>query len=75
LLSALVEPTRREAGCLLYELLQSKSDPTDFTFVEEWESDEALDAHAISQHLKNVTAGLAGLIAAPADVRRYALIR
>ncbi|MDQ2856133.1 MAG: antibiotic biosynthesis monooxygenase, partial [Acidobacteriota bacterium] len=36
LLEALVEPTRNEAGCISYELLQNKSDPADFTFVEEW---------------------------------------
>jgi quinol monooxygenase YgiN len=28
LLSALVEPTRREPGCIVYELLQNRNDPT-----------------------------------------------
>jgi quinol monooxygenase YgiN len=75
LLSELIEPTRREAGCILYELLQNKSDPADFTFVEEWESDDALDAHAASAHIKSVTSRLTGLIGAPPDVRRYVLVR
>ena len=35
LLSSLVEPTRKEFGCVTYELLQNTEDPTDFTFVEE----------------------------------------
>ena len=34
----LVEPTRQEAGCLQYDLLQNQEDPTDFTFVETWNS-------------------------------------
>ena len=39
LLCGLVEPTRKESGCISYELLQNREDPTDLTFVEEWESD------------------------------------
>ncbi len=74
LLNELIEPTRNEAGCILYELLQNKSDPTDFTFVEEWESDDALDAHAASAHLRSVSARLAPLIAAPVDIRRYSVV-
>ena len=35
LLRGLIEPTRREPGCVTYELLQNTPDPTDFTFVEE----------------------------------------
>lgn len=70
-LSELINPTRGEAGCLKYELWQNKSDPTDFTFVEEWESSAALDAHAASQHLKNTAAKLNGLVVGPTDVRRY----
>ena len=45
ILSDLVEPTRNESGCISYELLQNRTDQTDFTFVEEWESDAAIDAH------------------------------
>lgn len=70
-LSKLIEPTRREVGCITYELWQNKLDPTDFTFVEEWESDAALDAHAASQHLKDAAAKLNDLVAKPTDVRRY----
>jgi quinol monooxygenase YgiN len=33
-LIGLIEPTRKEDGCIIYELLQNHADPTDFTFVE-----------------------------------------
>ena len=33
LLCGLMEPTRKESGCISYELLQNRDDPTDFTFV------------------------------------------
>jgi quinol monooxygenase YgiN len=74
-LCELIEPTRREAGCLTYELWQNKSDPTDFTFVEERESDAALQAHAVSEHLKVAAAKLKNLVQRPTDVRRYDLVR
>ena len=73
-LGKLIEPTRKEAGCLTYELWQNKSNETDFTFVEVWSSEAALDAHAASQHLKAVAAELQGLVTGPTDVRRYDLI-
>ena len=51
-LLALVEPTRKEPGCLCYNLHQSKSDPTQFMFYEQWASKEALDAHGKTPHMK-----------------------
>ncbi len=37
-LLGIIEPSRQDQGCIKYELLQNHSDPTDFTFVEEWAS-------------------------------------
>ena len=73
-LSELIEPTRKEAGCISYELLQNKSDPTDFTFVEEWAGDEALSAHLQTDHIQNVTSRLTGLMAGAPDIRSYSLL-
>ncbi|MCU0515755.1 MAG: antibiotic biosynthesis monooxygenase [Oscillatoria sp. Prado101] len=72
--TGLVEPTRKEAGCISYELLQNQDDPTDFTFVEEWESRELLDAHLNSPHLQEAGAKLNGIAAAAPDIRFYTLI-
>ena len=74
LLRGLVEPTRREAGCVTYELLQNKAEPTDFTFVEEWRSEEELDAHLQSTHLRNARLRLPDLAAADPDIRRYTVV-
>jgi len=73
-LSELIEPTRREQGCISYELLQNNADATDFTFVEEWESDSALDAHIATLHLQKAVAALQALLAAPPDNRRYSVL-
>lgn len=74
ILKGLIEPTRKEAGCTIYELWQNSADETDFTFVEEWESEAALDAHAASQHLKDATARLERITRQAPDVRRYNLV-
>lgn len=71
LLLSIIEPTRQEAGCIQYDLLQNQSDPTDFTFVEEWESNGLLDAHLASPHIQAAIARLNGIAAAPPDIRRY----
>jgi quinol monooxygenase YgiN len=70
----LIEPTRQEAGAIKYELLQNQADSTEFTFVEEWASDEALNVHLASPHFQVAAAKLDGLVAAPPDIRRYYLL-
>lgn len=73
-LAALLEPTRRETGCHRYTLLQNRQDPTDFTFVEEWASDAALDAHLQTPHIQAALSQAADLLAVPPDIRRYDLL-
>lgn len=50
-LEAFVGPTRLEAGCIRYDLFVDLDDPTKFTFIEEWESREALEKHGQSAHI------------------------
>jgi quinol monooxygenase YgiN len=51
-LLSLVEPTRKEPGCLCYNLHQSKADPTQFMFYEQWASQADLAAHGKTPHMK-----------------------
>jgi quinol monooxygenase YgiN len=74
LLMTLIEPTRAEDGCIVYELLQNAADPTDFTFVEEWTSDEALDAHLETEHLTRVATKGVELFTLRPDIRRYRVV-
>ena len=50
-LLSLVEPTRKEPGCLCYNLHQSKADPTQFMFYEQWASKADLAAHRKTPHM------------------------
>lgn len=70
-LTALVEPTRKEDGCRRYELWRSRHDRTEFTFVEDWSSDESLAAHAKSEHLARARELYPELIAEPVDLCLY----
>ena len=74
LLSSLIEPTRKESGCVVYELLQNKKDPTDFTFVEEWESESALENHFSTEHIQNALPQLGDLAAEEPDIRTYTVV-
>lgn len=74
-LEGIIDPTRAEAGCIYYELMQNNDVPTDFTFVEEWESDETLDAHLQSSHISAFKERAGDLLACDPDIRRYALLR
>ena len=51
-LTGLVAPTRKEAGCLNYDLHQLPEDPKKFLFHENWTSKAHLDAHLQSPHIK-----------------------
>ena len=74
ILTGLLEPTRAEAGCRIYELWRNRADPRELTFVEEWESDEALAAHAESEHILSARARFPELIDGEVDLRLYGLV-
>lgn len=56
----LVEETRKEEGCISYQLFQDVNDSKILTFIEEWENQEAIDNHNNSKH---ITEALPKLIA------------
>jgi quinol monooxygenase YgiN len=71
LLWSLIEPTRKEPGCVSYDLLQNREDPTDFTFIEEFESDAAFASHAASDHIKAIGPKLQPVVVEAPDIRTY----
>ncbi|MFZ7121577.1 MAG: putative quinol monooxygenase [Eubacteriaceae bacterium] len=50
----LVETTRREIGCIKYEMYQDENDPTILTIIEEWESKHDLENHMESEHFTRI---------------------
>ena len=64
-LLVLVEHTRREEGCIQYDLHLSDHDPRKFVFVETWTTAEALDRHSKSLHINAFREASASLRADP----------
>ncbi len=56
LLEGLVAPTRKEAGCINYDLHVAEDDGGRFLFYENWASHAAIDAHGETPHIKNLLA-------------------
>lgn len=75
ILTALVDATRKESGCLSYELLQNHADPTDFVFVERWASAAAEQAHFVTPHLLVTLQQLTGLLASEPHICRYGVVK
>jgi len=50
-LIGLVAPTRKEAGCINYDLHHATKEPAKFLFHENWTSKAHLDAHLKSDHI------------------------
>jgi quinol monooxygenase YgiN len=51
-LTALIATTRKEPGCLNYDLHVALDDPTRFAFHENWASKAHLDTHLATPNLK-----------------------
>jgi quinol monooxygenase YgiN len=61
-LEKLIAPSRRDAGCLQYDLHQDNEDPSLFLFYENWESRELWQAHMNTRHLKDYKAATEGAV-------------
>ena len=59
----LIAPTRKENGCIGYDLHQDLENPALFIFYETWENLAALEKHMNTEHFKAYIAAVDGLIA------------
>ena len=70
-LLSLIEPTRKEDGCVQYDLHQNTDQAGRFVFYENWRSREALERHLQSPHLLAFGSVEEELLAEPARVLTY----
>ena len=61
--------SREEDGCINYAIYGDTESDTDFVFVEEWESEEALQRHFGTPHIATFMRDIATAIVAPPDVK------
>lgn len=70
----LVEETRKEEGCIAYQLFQDIGNENIFTFMEEWEDQEALQKHMKSPHFQAAMPKLSALQEKDMEVNIYGLV-
>lgn len=69
--AALVERTRQEDGCELYDLVVSPGDPGTWLMLEKWTTREHWDAHMRAEHVVRHNATAGAFLAGPAELRFY----
>lgn len=67
----LVEASRKEEGCIKYELYQDEEDPRVLAVMEEWECKEALDKHMKTEHFTKLVPMIGELTAKKVDKNIY----
>ena len=63
-----VEPTRKEEGCLQYDLHVTNDAPGHFIFYETWTSEAHLEKHSASPHIQAFRAIAASLTTGPTRI-------
>ncbi len=71
LLTRLAEASRKEQGCLRFDVLQHTMRANHFTVIEIWENQKALDAHVAAPHTKQYREALQPMSGSPLDERLY----
>jgi quinol monooxygenase YgiN len=66
-----MDATRREKGCISYTFSADLSDDGVFHLFEEWDSQDALDAHFKTPHMATFQGKLGSLGVKDMKIRRY----
>jgi len=74
ILQGFVAPTRRESGCINYELHVSDDDPNLFMFYENWRSRKDLDDHLAMPHISVLHERKHELLDADVEIRYFTML-
>jgi quinol monooxygenase YgiN len=70
---AVARASRAEEGCLSYRVYEDTELDNEFVFVEEWESQQALERHFGTPHIAEFMRAIPATVAAPPDVRFHTI--
>jgi len=68
-LTDMLVPTRKEPGCINYDLHVSADDPARFLMHENWRSKADIDAHMKSAHVAALIPRVGDLCAVPPEIK------
>ena len=66
-----VAATRKEQGCIQYDLHVSTNDPTQFGYYEIWDSEESLARHANAEHMNAFREFRKDMVDGPVVIETY----
>jgi quinol monooxygenase YgiN len=72
---AVARASREEEGCIGYRVYEDTERENEFVFVEEWESEEALQSHFGTPHIAEFMRAILGAITGPPDVKFHTVER
>jgi quinol monooxygenase YgiN len=61
--------SRAEPGCMSYRVYEDTENGNELVFVEEWESEEALQQHFGTAHVAELMRSIPAAVVAPPDVK------
>ena len=71
IMRTLVAATRKEPGCLAYELFQRPDAPHVLQTVEQWADQASADAHMATPHVGAAIAAAGPMFAAPPEILAF----
>lgn len=68
---SLVESTRKETGNVSYNLYHDLNNPNQYTFIENWKDQEAIDQHNASVHFTSFVKNASPYFVGPLKINLY----
>lgn len=65
-----VKYTRKEKGNVSYKVFQTRNDPSEFTFIEEWLNDKAIECHNAMSHFVTFLSEIKPLCEKDPDIKQ-----
>jgi quinol monooxygenase YgiN len=75
LMRGLAEKSRKEKGNLRFDVFQNEMRLNHFTIVETWETQDALDTHAVAPHTREYRDAIQPVLGSPLDERLFKLLQ
>lgn len=70
----MVEETRKEEGCISYDLVKDETDDVVFCFIEKYKDEAALEAHRASAYFQTYVPMLGALRTKPSELSKCVTI-
>jgi quinol monooxygenase YgiN len=70
----LINESRKERGCISYNLYEDSNNCNILTFIEEWENEEVINLHNNSEHFTSIVPKFAELKESQSEVNLYKVI-